>query len=567
MASIHLLSDLMMKRIAAGEVVERPASVAKELIENALDAGSSRILLRIEESGVSLIEVTDDGNGMTEEDVLLCCRRHATSKIRDEEDLEAITTLGFRGEALASISAVSRMVITTCHQSENEGTQVLLESGEIREVLKVAPRKGTTVSVRDLFAAVPARRKFLKTPVTELRHLIRVFRTMVLSHPKIDWTLQVNGDKTMHLLRNTLEERLNDVLGDSRELIHIHRSVSGLNIEAWISRPGDGRKSRENQFVFINGRAVQNRSLSHAVLSAYGNRLGRGEYPVYILYIEMDPRLVDVNVHPMKSEVRFQDEHLIYNLIRKITEDALRGPAVIPDLHLITKKRGSNLRFRGNETPRLSSQLSLEAQSTETAPLPASVSFREGEKRFPELWQIHNRYILSQIKSGITIIDQHVAHERILYEKVLACKKSAPGGSQQLLFPQTLQLSIDDYSTLTEINTALERIGFGLKEFGKQTVVIESVPLDIRKGNEKDILLDILDDYRENRGTGEDFWDAVAKSYACKSAVKSGDSLTLPEMTSLIDQLFATSEPYFCPHGRPIIVNLSLEEIDRRFGR
>ena len=567
-SKIHILPELMMKRIAAGEVVERPASVVKELIENSIDAGSGTITLSIKGSGMDQIQVIDDGEGMTEEDALICFERHATSKVSHPEDLEAIRTMGFRGEALASICSVSRMTVTTSTGSE-EGTQVITEGGSIREVLKTAAQKGTTVTVKDLFASVPARRKFLKSPTTELRHIIAVFRRIALSHPEIDFALYIEDEKTMDLRKGTAEARIKDLLSEKKVsgLINVEKETPGISIHGYISRPGERPGSRGDQFFFLNRRYIVSRSLVHGVLSAYGPRLSKDEHPVYVIFLEMDPGQVDVNVHPTKIEVRFLDEKFVHDSLHRAVQEALRKPVASPEFHLMAgrRKAKSFSRHRPASIEEYG-QLTLEAQRPEVNDKLIAYH-RISEKESPSVWQIHNRYILSQIKSGLTIIDQHVAHERILYERAMEAKKGSVGLSQQILFPQTVELTPDDFLILTEILPYLERIGFGLKEFGKNTVVIEAVPVEVKTGSERELLQEIIEEYKEGRGETVDTLDAVAKAFACKSAIKSGEHLTLQEMAFLIDQLFATKEPYFCPHGRPIVVNLSLEDIDKRFGR
>jgi len=566
-SKINILSEFLMKRIAAGEVVERPASVAKELLENAIDAGASKISLMIKESGSRLIQVVDDGEGMTEEDALICCKRHATSKISTPADLETIHTLGFRGEALASISSVARLVIATCTENDQEGTELHLEGDSIKEVLKVAPKKGTSVSVKDLFYSVPARRKFLKRPTTELRHILGVFRRIALAYPQIHFSLFIDDEKTLDILQTDTVHRVRDLWGGkiASSLVPFQKEISDIKIQGYVSRPGDFQKSRENQLFFLNRRYIVSKSLVHSVLSAYGPRLAPNQYPTYLIFIEMDPRSVDVNVHPTKIEVRFHDDKYIHDVLKRAIQDGLRKPEAVPDLQLIPgKPKFSNSQPIHQARPEDFGQLTLEAQSPgEVIPFrPLSTRPRETHA----FWQLHNRYILTQIKSGLTMFDQHVAHERILYEKALKAK-GQHNQSQQLLFPQTIQLTPDDYLVLEEFVPFLEKIGFDLKEFGRYTIVIEAVPVEIKQGTEKDILSDMIAYYKDEKQETPDTWDAVAKSYACKAAIKSGDKLEHEEMASLINELFTCDEPYFCPHGRPVIVNLTLEEIDKRFGR
>jgi len=568
-AKIRVLPDLVMKRIAAGEVVERPASVVKELLENSLDAGSTAISLVIQNGGADLIQVIDNGCGMSEEDVLLCSQRHATSKIFNAEDLDSIETLGFRGEALASISSIARLEIITCREDDAESSQVYFEDGVIGEMMKAAPRRGTIITVKDLFYNVPARRKFLKTTSTELRHIILIFRRIAVAFPEIEFELILDEDKTYDLRKSDRKTRILDLIAKSSaaNFIPVEKEIAGISLKGLIGRPGTGRRSRDNQMFFLNNRFITDRSLSHALISSYGSRLARNEYPDFFIFLEIDPARVDVNVHPTKDEVRFMDAKLVYDSVRRAVLEGLKQPAVVPDLQLIpgpaTRTKFPRVNTRDEEDM---GQLTLEIQRPSVG---NSVirDFRSEQRDRPSLWQVHNKYILTQIKSGLTLIDQHVAHERVLYEKALLAINDKRGVSQQLLFPQSIQMSPADYSVLMEMLPYLQQIGFGLKEFGKNTVIVESVPVTMKNGTEKELLLEMIDLYKDNQHDSNDIYDKIASVYACKAAIKAGEPMTLSEMASLIDQLFSTKEPYFCPHGRPVVVNLSIEEIDKRFGR
>lgn len=564
---IQILPEYLLKRIAAGEVIERPASVVKELFENSIDAGAENIKLIIQNSGLKMVQVVDDGQGMCEEDVLLCTENHATSKISKVEDLDAISTLGFRGEALASIGSVSRMSIISKTDNEEEGTKLLVEAGKIVEVQKVATTRGTSIIIKDIFGNIPARRKFLKTPSTELRNIIAVFRRIALCYSEIHFTLLIDGDKSYELKKETFENRLKSLLGDEKynRLTQIEYQSPHMKISGFISKPGEYLKSRSEQYFFLNHRFIVNRSLIHSVLSAYQPIITKNQYPMYILFIEMDSRWFDVNVHPTKIEVRFSDEKYIHDMVHRAVKEGLRSSNSIPEFHLIKRKHKTKTYSMMKRAPSDNcGQLTLEVQR------PLLIN-DDGYKTYPteisNLWQIHNRYILSKIKSGITIIDQHTAHERILFERAVRSRNKQGSLSQQLLFPQTLELNYEDQLILTEILPYLEKIGFGIKDFGRNTVVIESVPVEVKTGRESELLLEIIEEYRETKQETSDIQEAVAKAFACKSAIKSGEHLTLQEMASLIDQLFATSEPYHCPHGRPVVINLTLEEIDKRFGR
>ena len=572
-AKIHILPDSVTHMIAAGEVVERPSSVVKELLENSIDAGADHITLSIKESGTGAIEVDDNGSGMSEEDLILCIKNHATSKINSIEDLEDLESLGFRGEALASIGSVCRMTIHSCRNEENEGTVIEVEAGVITDAQKTAPRKGTRVSVKNLFYNTPARRKFLKKPATELQHITGVFRRIALSKPEISFSYFIDGQKTADLFNADQIKRLKDLLGEesANSLIPVENKNGGITVSGYISRPRQGKRSRSDQFLFLNGRYISNRSISHAIVSGYENRLMREEFPIYVIFLTMPARFFDVNVHPAKIEVRFRDERFVYSLVRQSVKDALRKPSVVAGLSLSKfGYSGSSYSKKIKTSPEDLGQLTFDAQRPVFGEEHHVIDYKKNslEKREAfSVWQVHDRYIISQIKSGIAIIDQHVAHERILYEQALKHSQQKKALSQQLLFEQAVQLTIEEYQILTEILPYMEQIGFKLKDFGSNTVVIEAVPVGVKSGKEKELLRGIIEDYSEMQTSDKDILDSVAKSYACKSAIKSGQKLSVQEMESLIDQLFATSEPYFCPHGRPIVHTITLEELDRRFGR
>lgn len=568
-SKIHILSESLMKRIAAGEVIERPASVLKELLENSIDAGADQIQIIIKGAGSDLIQIVDNGEGMTEEDVKISCERHATSKLSVAADLDAIMTMGFRGEALASISSVSRLTITTKTENDTEGTEVYWEDSEIKNVTKTAFNRGTSIKVQDLFYNVPARRKFMRSPSTELRHLMNGFRRIAMAYSEIQFSVVIDDAKAFELPQtDDPYKRMQDILSQDRTLnmISFEKEMGDFSINGYISRPGSGSKTRNEQFLFLNHRYIVDRTLTHAILSAYGTRLGRDEYASYVIFIQMDPHLFDVNVHPSKMEVRFSNERFLHDILYRTIKDALNTPNVVPELKLIHGKKPEQ-QFRPQSSQDSTyNQMTLDVQKPiiEESPTENYISYN---KEMPVFWQIHNKYILSPIKSGLTIIDQHAAHERILFEKAIDSKIHHENPSQALLFPQTVELSPDDFRILSEILPYLEKIGFSINEFGKNTVVVDAVPVEIKTSEVRELLLEIMDEYQQESHKQEDIWHAVAASFACKAAVKTGDKLSAPEMSALIDQLFSTREPYFCPHGRPVVVNLTLDELDKRFGR
>lgn len=630
-SKIHILKAELANKIAAGEVVQRPASVVKELVENSLDAKASKITVIVKEAGKSLIQVIDDGEGMSPDDALLAFQRHATSKIATAEDLEAIRTLGFRGEALASVAAVSQVEMKTRQTSDEMGFFLRIEGNELKEQSKVAMEPGTMVVVKNLFYNTPARRNFLKTRTTELKNITDVVTRMAIAYPEVAWQYTSGDEELLDLRPKSADERLKDLFGDrqAESLVKVRESTDYLAIDGHIGRPDFARKSRAEQFLFINRRFVLNRAINHAVFQAYEHLLDKGMFPFYILNLTLDPHKVDVNVHPSKMEVKFENESNIYRFVLTTVRRSLASNDVIPALSMqadaTLRQMDERLRFSQPGPPSASAAPSQPEFAGRTAPfsftpgegldqvdleklfgkierrLGKEALRKDGEATFPAdlqrvtppssdrvlqhrpmrapgekepaqegraIWQIHRKYILSQVRTGLLIVDQHVAHERILYEQVLANFENNLPTTQQLLFPQTVQLTASDYSLVKELQPHLEKIGFDVKMFGKNTVVIEGIPADVRVGSEAEILQNVLDEFKNSEHSGTiDARDKLAKSFACKAAIKAGDSLSTAEMIVLIDQLFATQMPYVCPHGRPIVVKITTEELDRRFGR
>ncbi len=583
---IQILPEHVANRIAAGEVVERPASVVKELVENAIDAGADEIVIHLRNGGRNLIQVIDNGNGMGHDDAILCLERHATSKIAEWEDLLRVRSFGFRGEALASIASVSDTEIKTRQEGVEVATVVRTHGGKISEVTQEAGLVGTTVSVKNLFHTVPARKNFLKTSNTEFRYATAVVKRFAIAYPEVEFTLLHEDEKVFQLRKSDLWQRLEKVVG--REVmastLAVEHSTGSWFVKGYVSKPSFSFRTKGDQYLFINGRPVNNRTVNYAVFSAYGHSIPKGDRPFYVLFLQCDPEEFDVNVHPTKAEVKFRDEQLFYRFFYHAVHETMDTDAMIPSLS------GPS----GRETFSESSQQSLigDAPLQLLSGLKGGSKLEEGRQPLDEpglaeaktamqrqlvsrpsvhldnlVWQLHNRYIISQIRSGLAIIDQHVAHERILYEKALEAFESAPMFSQQLLFPQTIEMSHDEFSIVEPLLPLLEKLGFVIKIFGKRTLIIEAVPADVRLGNEQKIIHEMIEYYAEHQETALDPRDNLAKSFSCKSAIKSGDPLTVEEMNGLIDQLFATKFPYVCPHGRPIIIQLSLDELDKRFMR
>lgn len=602
MNKIQVLPENIASKIAAGEVVQRPESVVKELLENSIDSGADSITLIIKEAGKSLVQVIDNGSGMTKEDARLAFHRHSTSKIKELADLDNILTLGFRGEALYSIAAVSRVELKTRTELDELGLQLIFEGGEFSEESLVNCERGTNISVKNLFFNIPARRNFLKTNATEFKHIHDSFQRLSLCYCDKRFSF-IDDDKLVYDLQpSSLEKRIQFYFGESQleSVIPVNFVSDLVEISGYIGAPHFAKRNKGEQFIYLNERYISNRSISHAVYRGYENILEKGEYPFFILFITIDPKKIDINVHPSKLEVKFDNEQIIYSSILTAVKEALTSKDVSPSLEfssneLFTEKTrlkrpaidknsfiakeiysAGSERKKTNQVPgriihvhksdidiieqtnTLIKAFSVDdASITEESALPSRV-----------VWQLHNKYILTPIKNGLMLIDQHVAHERILYEKALESIESNLPFSQQLLFPHTIELTRPNFELVMELKDLLLRIGFDIKEFGKSAVIMQGIPQDIKSGKEKEILLEILELYREYDGAGLiEEKDKLAKSFACKSAIKAGDILSEKEMLSLIDNLFSTQVPYVCPHGRPVFIKLSIDELDRRFGR
>jgi DNA mismatch repair protein MutL len=622
MAKIKILPENLANKIAAGEVVQRPESVVKELIENSIDANATLIEVAIKKAGKSLIQVIDNGEGMSEEDAVICIFKHATSKIKGYEDLESIKTLGFRGEALSSIAAVSQFELKSRTVNDELGTIIKLDENQSVIKEKDSFQVGTSVMVKNLFYNTPARRNFLKTDTTELKHIIDTFNKIALSHPEIEFRFYLDDDLEFNYSKATLNERIIQVFGEEtfNSVIHVEEITDFISLKGFVGKPSELKKSKGNQFLFLNNRYVQSKQINHAVFTAYEHVIEKGDYPFFILFLQIDPRRTDVNVHPSKLEIRFDDEKDVYNFVLAVVRKSLASFDLVPNLSFqkngmekniypereklavqsytrplkndfsdrpfIQNKETQKVNLSDNDIDLIFGSLEESIDKSKTdikKPLPFDEEERTDDSRkifkvktsvqteesTAFLVQLHNKYILSQIKSGLMIIDQHVAHERILYEKALSMFEANFPFSQQLLFPKTIDVDPATYKLIKEIYPSLVKLGFELKFFSKNTIVIDGVPQEVKSGNEAEILLEIVDEFLININEKKisDENDNVAKSFSCKAAIKAGDKLTEKEMRLLIDQLFATSMPYVCPHGRPIVVKISVDEFDRRFGR
>lgn len=610
MTKIKILPENIASKIAAGEVVQRPESVVKELMENSIDASADTIDVMIKRAGKSLIQVCDNGTGMTEDDALLCIQKHATSKIFTYDDLESISTLGFRGEALSSIASVAQVEIKTETRDEEVGTLIRVEDGRniIRE--KGSFSRGTCVAVKNLFFNTPARRNFLKSDATEMKHIVDTFNRAALSHPDLSFKLYNDDQLIYNYGPGDLPNRIKQVFAENmmEALLPIEERTDFLNIYGYIGKPALLKKSRGDQYLFLNSRYVLSRQINHAVFTAYDILLEKGDYPFFIIFVEIDPRKTDVNIHPSKLEVRFDDERDVYNFVLAVIKKGLGtgslSPGIIPagrpdyaddpdgfmrtgnndfagNREYSNSRAGTRTNFTDQDIDLIFRAIPdnvIRAPEGETSH-PFENEPREVFHELPEreggvlseepafIIQLHNKFILSQIKTGLMVIDQHTAHERILYEKAIKRMDADLPFSQQLLFPRTIEPGGQVITVLKDINPLLVKLGFELKFFSKNTVVIEGVPEDVKQGSEENVLSEIVNDFMQNKGENDDPVDFMAKSYSTRAALKAGDRLNEKEMRLLIDQLFAASTPYVCPRGRPTVVKISLDEFDRRFGR
>ncbi len=577
--NIKLLSEDLQNKISAGEVVERPASVVKELLENSLDADSKQINIVIEQGGHQLIQVRDDGRGIPKNEIPLAIKRFHTSKIEKSDDLFSISTLGFRGEALASIASVAHLSIISSNGAD-EGAELSIVNGKLGNLVPAPNIGGTQITIRDLFYNTPARKKFLKTTRTEGRKIVDMVRRFGLSRPNIGFTLVVDGKKIIELFPEKFDERIGSLFENSykKNLIPIDIVKTDYVFSGFIGNLNLIRKRYGEQFIFMNGRYIKDRLLNSAVYSAYQSLVKRGEYPFFVINIEMPYDQVDVNVHPMKTEVRFHDEWRVYHVLKSgVNESLSRILNTIPsfqksnsdvDSFFQAPSKQSGFRFNSglNEEINKSNIEKIDRAKTYASNLVSNNDELE-DFNIEKIWQIHKRYIVSEINSGLVIIDQHVAHERVLYEECLAAFESKVISSQTLLFPEEINFAKDEHDILLEIFPYLKKIGFKIREGEDSKIYVEATPADISWGEEKKIIKEIIDEFISTRKTYSSYKEALAASFACKAAVKAGDAMTNSEMMVLVNRLFSTEHPYYCPHGRPIIIQLSLDELDRRFER
>ena len=596
---IKVLPEKLANMIAAGEVIERPASVVKELVENAIDAGGGRISVEIKSGGKQLIRVMDDGGGMSREDAVLAFERHATSKIAGEDDLYRIGTFGFRGEALASIASVARVDLTTNTQGEAAGTRVRIDGGSAPKITDAGRAAGTTIAVSQLFYNVPARRKFLRTTGTETRHVVSVVSSIAMAYPGIAFTLTVDGRDTLSLpaVSNTYT-RAQAVMGNTlmNQMIPVTFDDDLVKIHGFISRPDAARVSRTHQHLYINLRPVSSRALNRAVFEGYGSILPRERYPVSIVFLNIDLDQVDVNVHPAKREVRFSDESGVYAQLLRAIRLALQNSDVVPvfdtdtpDVSGMAPAAAPGAVVTPDHDPAVAPRTQIDlfgpvrgddgVPSGEWTYTPAGAergvrdeggqgTVREhSDAEMVSLWQLHNAYILAQVKGGFMLIDQHAAHERVLFERALKTMDHESAPSRQLLFPVTLDLMVPQIALVREHFDHFARLGFNVKLFGEQTVVVDAVPCMAHSQDVDTLFHRMIENLQEMPEKNLKTEERIALTFSGHAGIRKGDPLSQQEMNGLVNDLFATEMPYVTPRGRPTVVRMPLEEIERRFNR
>jgi len=617
---IQLLPDSVANQIAAGEVIQRPASVVKELLENAIDAGSSDIKLIVKDAGKTLIQVIDNGCGMSETDARLCLERHATSKIRTAEDLFAIRTKGFRGEAMASIAAIAHMELRTRRVEDELGTRIEVEGTAVKNQEPCQTAQGTSIAVKNIFFNVPARRKFLKSDAVEVRHIIDEFQRVALAHPDIALSFHHNNNELFHLVRGSVRQRVVGIFGKkfNQKLVPVETETNIIKIHGFIGKPDAARKTRGEQFFFINDRYIKSAYHHHAVQGAFESLIPKGYHPSYFLFLDTDPQNIDINIHPTKTEVKFEDEKAVYSIIRSAVRQALGKYNITPSLDfnqessfdILPARPGAEIKMPQITVDTSFNPFKTEAPKKSILSTGATTSPRERsnrnnwEKMFEQqevemivpapaaqqeqiiaaawedetgateadegpkvVYQLQNKYIASPIKSGLMLIHQQRAHERILFERYQAAQKqTGQQATQKQLFSQTLEFSPNDTALLLELGDELQQLGFDVRDFGKNTVVVSGMPADLATQDPHELLEGILEQYKMNQAELRiDKSENLVRAMARRGAIRVGQKLSQPEMIGLIDELFACEMPHASPAGKTAVVTVSMDELNRKF--
>ncbi len=605
---IRLLPDSVANQIAAGEVIQRPASAAKELLENSVDAGATKIQLIVDDAGKTVIQVIDNGKGMSENDARMCFERHATSKIQTADQLFAITTKGFRGEAMASIAAIAQVELRSRTEENPIGIQINIAGSKIIKQEACQSPVGTSISIKNLFFNVPARRNFLKSNQVETRHIMDEFMRVALAHVNVEMSLYNDGDELFNLKPTKLRQRIVDLFGKTynEKLVPINEETSIAKIHGFVGKPEFARKKRGEQFFFVNDRFIRSPYLNHAISSAYDELLAEKTHPAYFIFFEVDPSFIDINIHPTKTEIKFEDEKSIYAILRSATRQSLGKYNISPtidfnqEMSITFPPPPKDVRVFQPELP-VSAGVSFSAKGAHSAAItrtrdegwqkPSDGDWQKLYEGLPEEMpvqqemttiqsrmlvgdevdkrpiQIHGKYILSSIRSGTIIIDRKRAHERIVYEKIVQSLALSQAPKQQHLFPINIELSSTDSKTLTGILEDLKLLGMDIEPFGKNTFIVQGLATYINENNVKDVIDEILEEYNESGSlTASKKMDKLAQAMARRASIDYGKVLQPEEMTQLIDELFACDLPYSAPSGKPTMVTMTLDELEKRFG-
>ncbi|MEA3356216.1 MAG: DNA mismatch repair endonuclease MutL [Candidatus Bipolaricaulota bacterium] len=569
MMKIKSLDKALRRKIAAGEVIERPSSVLKELLENSLDAKSETISVSLVDGGISAIVISDDGEGMDRGDLELCTRRYTTSKIETEADLNAIETLGFRGEALASIAEVSRMQVTSCPRGDREAHELVVVGGEEQEPIPAARAPGTTVKVRDLFFNLPARRRFLKSARSESFHANRVLQRLALTKPGVGWSLK-HGQRTVLTAPavKTLTDRVAQIYGakTARRLIAIEAEQDGIAVSGLISRPDLKRGNRRDQILCVNGRPIEDRGLSYILASAYKGMLRPGTFPIALIQINLPSEWVDANIHPRKREVRFADAKAVQAVMSRALQTALSSQYVVPSMAGVRSSAREQEASYGAAPLKFALRRRLEVSHVAREEEKTNV---HGDRRV--IGQLQNTYLLVEGPDGLEIFDQHIAHERILYEGLKEQWEHGEISRQQFLLPVRIELPFEQAERLAGDKEKLQRVGIVLEEFGGGTFLLREYPSALTEGQSRygfqRPIEQIVDLLAEGDELKEKLFDHLLATLACSAAIKAGDHLPLEQQQGLVERLMNLDNPYTCPHGRPIIFSIPRAELDRKFKR
>jgi DNA mismatch repair protein MutL len=609
---IQLLPDHIANQIAAGEVIQRPASAVKELLENAVDAGATEIQLIVNDAGKQLLQVIDNGGGMSETDARMAFERHATSKIREIDDLFRIKTMGFRGEALASIAAVAQVELKTKRAEDAAGTFIEIENSVVKRQEPVAMTNGTSIAMKNLFFNVPARRNFLKSNAAEMRHIVDEFIRVSMAYPDIFFSLTANGQQMFHLDRGTLKQRIVQLLGNqyNAKLVSVEEQTDYMNIYGFIGKPETAKKTRGDQYFFVNHRFIKSAYLNHAVAGAFQELIATDSFPAYVLFIDLDPAQVDINVHPTKQEIKFEDEKIVYAFVQSAVKHALAQFSITPTLDFdldptiqqldaVSKPFTSEQKSQASSSslyntftqkhaahkidPQQKSELkhwrdfyepvnksTVDSQQTTVGNTADFSAINQSKIFIPEqdFSQQHNTYILASTAKGMLIIHQQNAHERVLYERYLAAADGKPIAAQRSLFPSTLHLSTADAVLLGELSDELKQLGYLIEPFGKDTYVIQGTPADVEQGNEAmaiELLLEQFKHYTSDLKFSKR--EKLIRSLAKQHSIKAGRSLTQKEMKQLVEDLFNCAQPNATSNGFPVYMEIKKDELEKQFGR